>query len=239
MVYIYVLELEQNKYYVGKTKNPSIRLDQHFNFSGSQWTKKYKPIKILEIIPNCDDFDEDKYTLKYMTIYGIDNVRGGSFCTINLNNTYIKTIKRMIHGSTDKCYICGKNGHFAHECPTKQYACIPSFLLDNILSFCSNLVHTIINKLRNRSYNNLHNISNIPNIPNETNLNGHKYQRINDFICDSCNKEFDTCEELKKHEAIHKINKNRNECTRCGRYGHVVDKCVAFTNTNGEYLDFI
>jgi len=27
MVYIYVLELEQQKYYIGKTDNPKIRLD--------------------------------------------------------------------------------------------------------------------------------------------------------------------------------------------------------------------
>ncbi len=42
MVYIYVLKLENNKYYIGKTDNPEIRLNSHFNFNGSEWTKKYK-----------------------------------------------------------------------------------------------------------------------------------------------------------------------------------------------------
>jgi len=50
MVFIYILELENKKYYVGKTTNPDFRLQQHFNSSGSQWTKKYKPKKVLAII---------------------------------------------------------------------------------------------------------------------------------------------------------------------------------------------
>ena len=46
---IYILELENKKYYVGKTTNPDFRLEQHFNNSGSQWTKKYKPIKVRSV----------------------------------------------------------------------------------------------------------------------------------------------------------------------------------------------
>ena len=116
MVFIYILELENKKYYIGKTLNPDIRLEQHFNSFGSAWTKKHKPKKILEIIPNCDNFDEDKYTIKYMEQFGIDNVRGGSFCEIKLNKDNLSTIKKMINGTTDKCYICGDNKHFAKDC---------------------------------------------------------------------------------------------------------------------------
>lgn len=116
MVFIYILELEQGKYYVGKTTNPEFRLEKHFTSGGSAWTKKYKPLSVVEIIPNCDDFDEDKHTIKYMEKYGINNVRGGSFCEIRLNDNNIITLKQMINGVTDKCYICGKNSHFAKNC---------------------------------------------------------------------------------------------------------------------------
>ena len=44
MVYIYILKLKNNKYYVGKTSNPKFRLESHFNSNGSVWTMKYKPI---------------------------------------------------------------------------------------------------------------------------------------------------------------------------------------------------
>ena len=40
MVYIYVLKLTNNKYYVGKTHNPNLRLNAHIYNSGSAWTKK-------------------------------------------------------------------------------------------------------------------------------------------------------------------------------------------------------
>src|SRR5579872_1631 len=121
MISIYILELENNKFYVGKTKELNFRLEQHFNGSGSTWTQQYKPIKVLDIKKNCDNFDEDKYTLKFMSEHGINNVRGGSFCEINLSNDNKKTIIKMLNGSNDKCYICGMKGHFANKCILDQY----------------------------------------------------------------------------------------------------------------------
>ena len=66
MVFIYILQQQSNKYYVGKTENPKFRLDTHFKNGGCAWTKKYKPIQIIGLFPDCDAFDEDKYTIKYM-----------------------------------------------------------------------------------------------------------------------------------------------------------------------------
>jgi hypothetical protein len=114
-MFIYILLLEDDKYYIGKTQNPKFGLDHHNNLYCS-WTQKYNPIKLLELISNCDDFDEDKYTLKYMERYGINNVRGGSFCSIELTENEKTTIQKMITCSTNKCLKCDEHGHLTNEC---------------------------------------------------------------------------------------------------------------------------
>ncbi len=116
MVFIYTLLLEQNKYYIGKTNNPHFRLENHFYSNGSEWTKLYKPIKLLELKANCDDYDEDKITRQYMDKYGIDNDRGGSFVSIKLDNDSINVLNKMSNGTNNKCFKCGSNDHFVKDC---------------------------------------------------------------------------------------------------------------------------
>lgn len=131
MVYIYVLLLNEKKYYIGKTVEPDFRLDLHFNQNGSEWTKKYPPKKLIELIKDCDDYDEDKYTIKYMEQCGIENVRGGSFSRLKLSNDNITTINQMINGTTDKCFKCGKNGHFSKNCNIGNKKPIPNRIQNN------------------------------------------------------------------------------------------------------------
>jgi hypothetical protein len=115
-MYIYVLKLKSDKIYIGRTQNLTFRLDDHTNGNGAVWTKKYPPIEVLETIPNVDEYDEDKYVLKYMKTNGIDNVRGGSFSTIVLDEKTKSVITRMLNGSSDKCFRCGEKGHFVNQC---------------------------------------------------------------------------------------------------------------------------
>ncbi|QKF94875.1 GIY-YIg endonuclease [Fadolivirus algeromassiliense] len=120
MVCIYILNLECDKLYVGRTTNIGFRLDNHFNSKGSFWTVKYKPISVKEVYNNCTNYDEDKYTIMMMSRYGIDNVRGGSFTRITLSEEEIMVINRMINNASDNCFKCYMSNHYINECPYKE-----------------------------------------------------------------------------------------------------------------------
>lgn len=81
--YVYVLLLEEKKYYVGYSEQLETRLLSHFQNDGSVWTKKYKPIEVLEISRGGKDIEEQK-TLEMMRKHGWQNVRGSYWCQINL-----------------------------------------------------------------------------------------------------------------------------------------------------------
>lgn len=116
MVYIYILRLRGGKYYVGKTHHPCKRLTHHFCRQGAEWTRRWPPEEVVDFIHTDDDWDEDKYTLQAMALWGVDNVRGGSFCRFELTDEDRTTINKMIRGSLDCCFRCGSMEHFAHEC---------------------------------------------------------------------------------------------------------------------------
>ena len=115
---IYILELENKKYYIGKTNDFARRFKEHLSGKGSEWTKKYKPIKTLNIIENASSYDEDKYTKEMMFKYGIDNVRGGTYITTYLSKNQREFIKRELWSTNNMCLRCGRNNHFVKNCYT-------------------------------------------------------------------------------------------------------------------------
>jgi predicted GIY-YIG superfamily endonuclease len=116
---IYILKLTDGKWYVGKTDDVLGRYQQHLRGYGSYWTKKYKPISLEKTIENVSHFEEDKVTKEYMAKYGIENVRGGSYCNIELDELQTDTLNREIWGAQNKCARCGRSGHFQKDCYAK------------------------------------------------------------------------------------------------------------------------
>jgi predicted GIY-YIG superfamily endonuclease len=118
MFYIYVLLCTDDKYYIGKTTNSvEARYEQHLSDDNScAFTSKYKPVKIIEVFNTDDLFEEDKITKIYMMKHGIQNVRGGSYTTLELEDWQIKSLEHEFVSLSDLCYKCKKSGHFAKDC---------------------------------------------------------------------------------------------------------------------------
>ncbi|CAN5699323.1 hypothetical protein BH23PAT2_BH23PAT2_10550 [soil metagenome] len=83
--WLYVLKLEDGKYYIGVTaQTPEKRFEQHKKgFAGAAWTSEHKPIKIFDrkdlgLITYAEAQKyENKVVRKYIKKYGHNNVRGG------------------------------------------------------------------------------------------------------------------------------------------------------------------
>lgn len=82
--YIYVLKLIDDRYYVGRTGNILRRIKQHFSGYGAKYTKKYKPLKVIEVVEEITNDDERKMTFKYVEKYGWEKVRGSYWCSLEI-----------------------------------------------------------------------------------------------------------------------------------------------------------
>ena len=93
---LYVLRLHNEKWYIGRSSNLERRFEQHMNGTGAKWTVLHVPINIHESRPLVSDEDEDAVTLEYMKQYGIYNVRGGTYCAVELKPWTVKEIKKRL-----------------------------------------------------------------------------------------------------------------------------------------------
>ena len=79
---VYVLQLENDKWYIGQTHNMNLRFSQHISNQGARWTKLHKPI---DCIRTSFLITEREMTLEYMRLYGWENVRGAGWCSIDMD----------------------------------------------------------------------------------------------------------------------------------------------------------
>ena len=85
-IFLYVLKLEDDCWYVGTTRNVERRFKTHYKGKGAIWTKEHRPIEIHQsgntgLVSDSEACRlEDKVTIEYVRRYGTQKVRGGGYC---------------------------------------------------------------------------------------------------------------------------------------------------------------
>jgi len=122
--WIYVLELEDGCFYVGKTSNPDARLEQHRNlgrYTGAAWTRLHPPtttgyLVCRQVKKEYSGLEEDALTQMWMMKKGIDKVRGGSYSQCVLPGHQLKTLQQAAWHCMGACTGCGADDHWVEQC---------------------------------------------------------------------------------------------------------------------------
>lgn len=123
LVYVYIIQLKNNKFYVIKSNKllESLDIDSQ-EFNNIEWLY-YNPIinlqKLSEIRIFETDINEDDIVLELMQKYGINNIRGGTFKTLNISVGNTFDIINKLKKELNKCYLCGQN-HLIIDCKLKK-----------------------------------------------------------------------------------------------------------------------
>jgi hypothetical protein len=129
MVNIYILELEDGKFYVGKTDHTFQRFNQHWQGLGAKWTQKHKPVDLYAFHKDRTDSDENKFTLAMMRNFGVTNVRGGSWTKVEMSQGEIRRLEARLHKTrrrkkelSTSCARCGRTSHNITTCYARSHA---------------------------------------------------------------------------------------------------------------------
>lgn len=134
-LYINVFELEHGCYavYAMRTniREDAIAVIRHFN---DPWIEEHPILQVYDVFdyicsPNESYFSIetngiDPVVLRYMYMYSYQNVRGGSYCNMDLTHEQRYSLKLLDTLKTDGRCICGQRGHDIMECDVYEcYHC--------------------------------------------------------------------------------------------------------------------
>ncbi len=123
-MYVYALRLRGGYFYVGSSRNPWQRFQEHKLRRGSTWTKIHQPMNIVRLFKSKQpETDENNTTKELMKIHGIDKVRGGIYVSKKLPEYQERTLLDEMAHSERCCFICHQPYHFASQCWKRNIIC--------------------------------------------------------------------------------------------------------------------
>lgn len=114
--YVYLLELQNKKYYVGRTNNVERRLNEHRTRSDVEWVRAHGFVRLVCAHPITSRLEEDLEVKKAMLEFGVDNVRGGTYSASVLPLQVKALLQNELVHAEDKCFACGSQDHYVAQC---------------------------------------------------------------------------------------------------------------------------
>jgi hypothetical protein len=93
---IYVLQLENEKWFLHISTGPTHEIVMIECETLYDYVKINKPIKVYETLQLFDAFDINTWTKRYMSYFGIDNVRGGIYSNEKMPDYLIQSIEHEL-----------------------------------------------------------------------------------------------------------------------------------------------
>lgn len=198
----------------------------------SAWTLKYKPIKVLFVKPSVGPFDENNTTKMLMLTYGIDNVRGGTYCIID--SLQKELLKRELWGISNKCIRCGHDGHFINECRKRCDVNGDKITLKSTVKREKTNKDDINKNKDNKNDNDKYNKNDTKDeiVQNDKKLKIDRTIKI----CKSCGRNSHLTKDCYATTKISGSPVIKKPCSRCHRMGHKKAKCYATSDVNGKIL---
>ena len=221
--YIYVLHLQDGRYYVGQTNDVGRRWIEHTNGTGSAWTIQHAPRCIIDIRLKASVYDEDNVTKEYMNRYGIEFVRGGSYSSVHLSAEQKTLLSTELRTAFNRCYRCGRLDHYSNDC--LLIADVPASTTTNSASSVApqefGLLNTVVRRAVNATRPFARAIADAllqPSLP------------VDKFKASSRSRGKKASNRYDNHA------ETDDRCFRCGRRGHYITDCYATVDFHGTYL---
>ena len=118
---IFLLELENKRYYVGRIAQGSPTADPLAALipEAIEWTRLNRPLTLVEIVPGDDIHAENAHVKRCMARHGIDCVRGGSYQDPVLPAEVVAFLSWEIWDSAGQCHACGGPSHLGPGCAAR------------------------------------------------------------------------------------------------------------------------